>query len=189
MYIVTWENTVNVLISNLLSVSQTHISHGCMSHYSVHSVSILVYQLVQYSCYCVRSLSQINPLRSISLLCYRWIPPFVYSKKSHAHTPSKFLLTNRVKFVRSRHFSREIWRGVTTCVQARWYGSVKMASSQDFYLRYYVGHKGKFGHEFLEFEFRPDGTSVRKNSWEKKYPSSWHNSLLLSVLCRSSSLR
>ncbi|KAM3179218.1 hypothetical protein ACTXT7_001072 [Hymenolepis weldensis] len=26
-----------------------------------------------------------------------------------------------------------------------------------FYLRYYVGHKGKFGHEFLEFEFRPDG--------------------------------
>lgn len=29
----------------------------------------------------------------------------------------------------------------------------------DFYLRYYVGHKGKFGHEFLEFEFRPDGKS------------------------------
>jgi len=26
-----------------------------------------------------------------------------------------------------------------------------------FYIRYYVGHKGKFGHEFLEFEFRPDG--------------------------------
>ena len=24
-------------------------------------------------------------------------------------------------------------------------------------VRYYVGHKGKFGHEFLEFEFRPDG--------------------------------
>ncbi|XP_003384458.1 PREDICTED: protein mago nashi homolog [Amphimedon queenslandica] len=29
--------------------------------------------------------------------------------------------------------------------------------SSDFYLRYYTGHKGKFGHEFLEFEFRPDG--------------------------------
>ena len=28
---------------------------------------------------------------------------------------------------------------------------------RDFYLRYYVGHRGKFGHEFLEFEFRPDG--------------------------------
>ncbi|PSS32448.1 Protein mago nashi like [Actinidia chinensis var. chinensis] len=26
-----------------------------------------------------------------------------------------------------------------------------------FYLRYDVGHKGIFGHEFLEFEFRPDG--------------------------------
>lgn len=32
-----------------------------------------------------------------------------------------------------------------------------MSSTEDFYLRYYVGHKGKFGHEFLEFEFRPDG--------------------------------
>lgn len=32
-----------------------------------------------------------------------------------------------------------------------------MSVSADFYLRYYVGHKGKFGHEFLEFEFRPDG--------------------------------
>ena len=32
-----------------------------------------------------------------------------------------------------------------------------VAMSNDFYLRYYVGHKGKFGHEFLEFEFRPDG--------------------------------
>merc|ERR1712042_109098 len=31
------------------------------------------------------------------------------------------------------------------------------AMGGDFYLRYYVGHKGKFGHEFLEFEFRPDG--------------------------------
>ncbi|KAL6042893.1 Protein mago nashi 2 [Balamuthia mandrillaris] len=28
---------------------------------------------------------------------------------------------------------------------------------EDFYVRYYVGHVGKFGHEFLEFEFRPDG--------------------------------
>ncbi|KAF2069832.1 hypothetical protein CYY_008854 [Polysphondylium violaceum] len=30
----------------------------------------------------------------------------------------------------------------------------------DFYLRYYVGHKGKFGHEFLEFEFR-SGNKLR----------------------------
>ena len=33
----------------------------------------------------------------------------------------------------------------------------KKMANNDFYLRYYVGHKGKFGHEFLEFEFRPDG--------------------------------
>ena len=33
----------------------------------------------------------------------------------------------------------------------------RMAEEEDFYVRYYVGHKGKFGHEFLEFEFRPDG--------------------------------
>ena len=25
--------------------------------------------------------------------------------------------------------------------------------SDNFYLRYYVGHKGKFGHEFMEFEY------------------------------------
>merc|ERR1739842_200044 len=31
------------------------------------------------------------------------------------------------------------------------------AQDVDFYLRYYQGHKGTFGHEFLEFEFRPDG--------------------------------
>jgi protein mago nashi len=28
----------------------------------------------------------------------------------------------------------------------------------DFYLRYYVGHAGRFGHEFLEYEVREDGT-------------------------------
>ncbi|CAH0482529.1 unnamed protein product [Peronospora belbahrii] len=27
----------------------------------------------------------------------------------------------------------------------------------EFYVRYYVGHRGKFGHEFMEFEFRNDG--------------------------------
>lgn len=32
-----------------------------------------------------------------------------------------------------------------------------MTSQTEFYLRYYVGHKGKFGHEFLEFEFKRDG--------------------------------
>ena len=27
----------------------------------------------------------------------------------------------------------------------------------EFFLRYYVGHKGIYGHEFLEFEIRSDG--------------------------------
>ena len=36
-----------------------------------------------------------------------------------------------------------------------------MSGGDDFYIRYYVGHKGKFGHEFLEFEFRPDGKVIR----------------------------
>ena len=29
--------------------------------------------------------------------------------------------------------------------------------NDEFYVRYYVGHQGKFGHEFLEFVFKPDG--------------------------------
>lgn len=35
--------------------------------------------------------------------------------------------------------------------------AAQLTMGDDFYVRYYVGHKGKFGHEFLEFEFRPDG--------------------------------
>lgn len=30
-------------------------------------------------------------------------------------------------------------------------------SDTTFYLRYYVGHKGRHGHEFMEVECRPDG--------------------------------
>ncbi|EWM23902.1 mago nashi [Nannochloropsis gaditana] len=32
-----------------------------------------------------------------------------------------------------------------------------MTVGDGFYLRYYVGHKGKFGHEFMEFEINPSG--------------------------------
>jgi protein mago nashi len=31
------------------------------------------------------------------------------------------------------------------------------AHSDEFYLRYYVGHKGRFGHEFMEYELCPSG--------------------------------
>ena len=30
-------------------------------------------------------------------------------------------------------------------------------AEDELYVRYYSGHRGKFGHEFMEFEFRPDG--------------------------------
>lgn len=33
----------------------------------------------------------------------------------------------------------------------------RVADRASSFSRYYVGHRGKFGHEFLEFEFRPDG--------------------------------
>jgi len=46
----------------------------------------------------------------------------------------------------------------------------KMAE-EDFYVRYYVGHKGKFGHEFLEFEFRPGGKLRYANNSKYKNES------------------
>ncbi|KAJ5097426.1 Protein mago nashi [Penicillium angulare] len=37
-----------------------------------------------------------------------------------------------------------------------------MSTNENFYLRYYSGHSGRFGHEFLEFDFRnlSDGDSA-----------------------------
>ena len=29
--------------------------------------------------------------------------------------------------------------------------------SEDFYCTYYVGHRGRFGHEYMEFELYSDG--------------------------------
>ena len=43
-----------------------------------------------------------------------------------------------------------------------------MRMASEFYVRYYVGHKGKFGHEFLEFEFRPDGELEGWGSEERR---------------------
>lgn len=36
------------------------------------------------------------------------------------------------------------------------------------HLRYYIGHKGKFGHEFLEFEFMPNGRLRYANNSQYK---------------------
>lgn len=38
---------------------------------------------------------------------------------------------------------------------------------EEIYVRYYVGHKGQFGHEFLEFEIQPNG-KVRWYWWGKE---------------------
>lgn len=37
-------------------------------------------------------------------------------------------------------------------------------SHEDFYCRYYVGHEGKFGHEFMEFELFGDGRLKYSNN-------------------------
>eukprot|EP01095_Lingulamoeba_sp_RSL-Kostka_P012529 TRINITY_DN4987_c0_g1_i1.p2 TRINITY_DN4987_c0_g1~~TRINITY_DN4987_c0_g1_i1.p2 ORF type:complete len:157 (+),score=38.33 TRINITY_DN4987_c0_g1_i1:33-503(+) len=47
--------------------------------------------------------------------------------------------------------------------------------TDDFYLRYYAGHNhGKYGHEFLEFEFHSDGKLRYAN--DSKYKDSTSNS-------------
>ena len=50
-------------------------------------------------------------------------------------------------------------------------GIPKDQNQSDFYLRYYVGHKGKFGHEFLEFEFKPNGRLRYANNSQYKADS------------------
>ena len=48
----------------------------------------------------------------------------------------------------------------------------KQEPVHDFYLKYYVGHRGKFGHEFLEFEI--DGKSGRlRYSNNSNYRYAW----------------
>lgn len=43
--------------------------------------------------------------------------------------------------------------------------------SEHFYFRYYVGHRGKFGHEFMEFEIKPDATLRYANNSNYKNDS------------------
>ncbi|KAI9857408.1 MAG: hypothetical protein M1824_004816 [Vezdaea acicularis] len=61
-------------------------------------------------------------------------------------------------------------------------------SSNTFYLRYYSGHQGRFGHEFLEFDFRvlDDGKSA---SMRYANNSNYRNdSLIRKEMCISSSM-
>lgn len=54
--------------------------------------------------------------------------------------------------------------------------------SQEIYLRYYAGHKGAFGHEFIEFELLPDGTVYYANN------SNYRHSSIIKRECRLSTL-
>ncbi len=56
-----------------------------------------------------------------------------------------------------RGLSRQSELVVFACCLCARSAPVTHMAAEDFYVRYYVGHKGKFGHEFLEFELRPDG--------------------------------
>jgi protein mago nashi len=56
-------------------------------------------------------------------------------------------------------------------------------SDDEFYVRYYVGHKGKFGHEFLEFEFRPDGRLRYANNSNYKNDTMIRKEAFISQSC------
>jgi protein mago nashi len=56
-----------------------------------------------------------------------------------------------------------------------------MAAAEEFYCRYYTGHTGRFGHEFMEFEFLPNG--VLKYSNNSCYKSKENEMIRKEVTC------
>jgi len=54
--------------------------------------------------------------------------------------------------------------------------------SDEFYVRYYVGHKGVFGHEYLEFEIRPNGKLRYANNTHYKNEALIQKDLFLNSL-------
>jgi len=57
-------------------------------------------------------------------------------------------------------------------------------AEDDFYVRYYVGHKGMFGHEFLEFEIRPNGKLRYANNSRYKNETLIRKEVFVSPLVR-----
>ncbi|KAJ9143117.1 Mago nashi protein [Pleurostoma richardsiae] len=60
------------------------------------------------------------------------------------------------------------------------------SSGEPFYLRYYSGHQGRFGHEFLEFDFRVVGdgrSAVARYANNSNYRN---DSLIRKEMCVSS---
>ena len=45
------------------------------------------------------------------------------------------------------------------------------AHTDEFYVRFYAGHKGRFGHEFMEFELYPSGKLQYVNNSNYKHDS------------------
>lgn len=54
------------------------------------------------------------------------------------------------------------------------------AQHDEFYVRYYVGHRGKFGHEFMEFELSPSGRLRYANNSNYKHDTMIRKELFLS---------
>jgi len=57
-------------------------------------------------------------------------------------------------------------------------------TDNDFYVRYYVGHKGVFGHEFLEFEFRSNGKLRYANNSRYKHEVMIRKEVMVSKVVR-----
>ncbi|ORY75425.1 Mago nashi protein [Protomyces lactucae-debilis] len=53
---------------------------------------------------------------------------------------------------------------------------------QPFYLRYYAGHQGRFGHEFLEFDFKANGVARYANNSNYRSDSLIRKEMCVSAL-------
>lgn len=60
-----------------------------------------------------------------------------------------------------------------------------MGSQDDLYVRYYVGHKGRFGHEFIEYELSPDGTLRYANNSNYKHDTMIRKELRIGRIVRN----
>ncbi|KAL1791781.1 hypothetical protein ACET3X_009532 [Alternaria dauci] len=63
-----------------------------------------------------------------------------------------------------------------------------MANSEPFYLRYYSGHQGRFGHEFLEFDFRVLGDGRSASARYANNSNYRNDSLIRKEMCVSDTL-
>ncbi|KAK0743422.1 Mago nashi protein [Schizothecium vesticola] len=60
------------------------------------------------------------------------------------------------------------------------------ANNEPFYIRYYSGHSGRFGHEFLEFDFRVVGDGRSATARYANNSNYRNDSLIRKEMCVSS---